>query len=215
MFTASLTTEIANATTPEVEKISGNKVWALKHRLLDAAIIAKHGGTIRQIEEDDFTSGIKRLIKMLRQGEIPGFLVDSQTYFVFNSMINHDENLVKELQLSTLIRTENFYVGEKLSFGALIKNESHFEYFENYFTDNLLVLESCYYFRMNAQLSQMPNDDYIFDPPNGGLFYKCLYYSLGAIGLIAIFGALYEFRRQHYLKKTRSLVKADEENEKY
>ena len=195
--------------------MSGNVVGALKHRLLDAAIIAKHGGIIEEIEYDNFTSGITELINMLHQGDISGFLVDSQIYFVFNSIINYYEKIVKQLQLSAIVRTEKLYKGEKLSFGVLMKNKSYFEYFKNYFADNLLVLESCYHFRMNAEFPQMPADDYIFDTPRGGLFFKFLYCTIGTIGLIGICGAIYELRRHHNLRNMRSQVADVEEIEKY
>ena len=215
MFTASLTTEISALATPENKQISGNNISVLKHRLLDAAIISTHGGIINEIEYGEVVLGIKMLIKMLHDGNITGFLIDSTTYYYFYSTINYDKNVDGQLKQSTMIRTEKSYGGEKLYFGILLKNLSHFKYFENYFANNRLVLESCNNFRMNANLPPLPSDEYLFDPASGGLFFQLLFCSIGSLVFIGIFGALYEIRRHRRLQKAKTRVAVDEENEKY
>ena len=201
MFTASLTTEIAKATAPVNHKISGQVVGGLKHRLLDAATIAEQGGIIRGIEYNDFVSGIKQLIKLLHQGNITGFLVDTQTYYYFYNIMERENNTDEQLQTTAMIRTEKMYGSEKLYFGALMKYKSHFEYFKNYVTDNKLQLKSCYHFGINTKQPNSARDGYILDP-DGGLFYPFLYSTLGTFGVIGIFGVIYEIRRRNIFRKS-------------
>ena len=204
MFTASLTNEIGKTSEPVNHQISGEIVGGLKHRLLDAAIIAEQGGIIQEIESDNITAGIKELIKMLHQGNITGFLVDSQTYYYFYTIMENENNVDEQFQPSTMIRTEKMYGGEKLSFGALMKNKNHFEYFKNYFSDNKLQLKSCYHFRLNTKMSLSAHGGFILDPDHH-LFYKFLYFSFCILGGICIFGVIYEIKRRRSSTKTTNI----------
>ena len=62
---------------------------------------------------------------------------------------------------------------------------------------------------MNARMFDLNKNGFLFDPA-GGLFYTALYYIIGGLVLIVIFGMAYELGRNR-LKKRRNFQTQVEE----
>ena len=83
MFTASLTTEITKWTSPPTPTMSGKKVAVLKSRLLDSLVVAKQGGIIREVEHNNVSEGIERMVDKVENGSVSGFVIDTVTYHYY------------------------------------------------------------------------------------------------------------------------------------
>ena len=202
MFTASLTTEITRWTTPTTPSMSGKNVGALKNRLLEGLIVAKHRGIIKEIQHNNVSDGIDTMIQMLNNGTITGFVLDTVTYHYFVSWSKHSlkgKKLSYADHFAKLFRSDVSYEGDKLSFGVLFKNEPDISFFQDYFSENQLYLEACYNLQLNAKMAYSKEKSFLFDPA-GGMFYTMLYWLIGLVGAIVVFGTVYELRRKKLRK---------------
>ena len=203
IFTASLTSDIIDVRSTANPTIRGKLIGALKYRLHDSTLIAQHEGILRAIEFNNTVVGVVQLIKQLQRRHIDGFLISRATYYYYIRVIK--ENIkYKEYKESIanvqMIRTEKFYLGNKLVAGMLIKNREVYEYFKTYFEYNWLQIQGCYAYNLNYKDKKFNNDMY---SPYEGLFYPFLYGSLGILGVIICSGVLYETR--NYFVKRRTI----------
>jgi len=67
VFTAMLSAQITLANYPSPPEIANAQVGALKHRAYDASVIARYGGLMREVEEENTTMSILKLVRMLRK----------------------------------------------------------------------------------------------------------------------------------------------------
>ena len=114
IFTASLTTEITSAATPETPEVVGNAIGWFRGRLYEATIIAQYGGTLHTIEDDVFISGIERLFKLLTDGEVEGIVLDT---YIFNFL----KLMMRDKKLYTLITNRT---SDRSDIGNLIENKT-------------------------------------------------------------------------------------------
>ena len=109
MFTASLTTEITKLTTPPPPSMNGKTVGVLKSRLLDALIVAKQGGIIKEVEHKNISEGTQGMLGMLKKGSIDGFVVDTTTYHFFLTWAKcskYKARINQKIKMNRLVRTE-------------------------------------------------------------------------------------------------------------
>ena len=60
-------------------RISGRRVGILKYRDYDASLVIREGGVIKESNSWNFYSDVLSLIRMLREGEVDGFVIDKYT----------------------------------------------------------------------------------------------------------------------------------------
>ena len=207
MFTATLTTAITSSITPKVPTIDGGKVGWLKYRMYEALIIAQYGGTLHEVKDDDYISGIKKLYELTSEKEIKGFLLDTLVFNKFKMEIsdkegkNYDKELAKTTGSGTTL-TEVFNKCERLSFGILVKDPTHYDYFRTYFTDTRLQMKACNSFKLNGLIEEESTTDTHLFSIKSGLFWPVFYTNIGMLVLVACFGFIYEyFRRKHLYRQ--------------
>lgn len=141
----------------------------------------------------------------MREGSVvDGFLVDSRaTYFYFQTNKGNTKKELSSFLDDDTIRTEKQYKGEKLSLGVLLKNVNAYRFFETYFQNNRLYLETCGTLKSNRKEDEEESRPDIFSP-EGGYFFPFLKCTGTTLGLICIFGVLYEIKRRMSLRKIRA-----------
>lgn len=206
MFTASLTTEITKTMNPAPPRMNGLRIGALKHRLHDAIIISKNGGLLLEVEHTSVKDGVDQLLHFLTNKTISGFVVDIQTFHYYKTLDAEDSDEERKKRVpfhpSDLIKTEQELVGETLSLGALFKSETTMKYFQDYFVQNQLQLDTCENLKMNEKMSDLEEEEYILNP-HGGLFFLLVYCLVGVIVFILVVGFIYEYWRTQKEVKTR------------
>ena len=206
IFTASLTTDIMGARSAKSQTLRGKIIGALKYRLHDFTMIAQHEGILHAFEFNNTVVGVVELIKQLQREHIDGFLISRSTYFYFSREIGGNikyKDYKASIRNVQMIRSEKFYLGEKLVAGMLVKDRTVYEYFKTYFEYNWLQIQGCYAYNLNYKDKTFDMDFY---SPYEGLFYPFLYWSLGILSIIISFGMLYEiwqfFKKRRLCKNT-------------
>ena len=200
MFTASLTNEISSASTQEKNDMHGGNIGSIKNRVFDASLIAKHGGTLKETKGISLTDDIMELTKMLNSGEINGFFLDKYTFMYImksNDTIHNNTHLRNAQQfLEEIVKTKKVYVGEAMSFGLLIKDEDVYEYFNEFITNNQALIETCMTLALNVMNTAIKNSGHNLFSPSSGHFYPTLIVVGCTLGVILIFGIVYEIYRK-------------------
>ena len=193
LITASMTNIITTAETPPSIDMTGKTVGTLKHRVYDATLIAKHGGILYEIEYDNVFSGINKLRDLLfsHLKIIDGFLVDKYTYYYYCFFGDYCEGL------KGIILTEVFIETEKLYYGMIVKNSTDYYYFRKYVTDNWFQFDTCHTLITNSMINTLKfNAGIGLFAADSGVFIPFLLCISIVLGVIIIFGVLYEFRRK-------------------
>lgn len=196
MFTASLTTIITNVEKIPSADMAGKTVGALKNRVYDAVVIAKHGGMIHAVDHNNFTSGISLLLDILfeKTKVIDGFLLDRHSYYYYRQA-GRDKRLLNTIHA---VKTIN---KEKLSYGMLVRNTDDYFYFRKYITDNWFALDTCMNLMMNKVTTQYDASRVAsYDGAltiESGLFRSFLFGIGVAVGVILVFGVFYEIWRHN------------------
>ena len=121
------------------QTLRGKIIGALKYRLHDSTMIAQHEGILRAFEFNNTVVGVMELIKQLQREHIDGFLISRSTYFYFSREIGGNikyKDYKASIRNVQMIRSEKFYLGEKLVAGMLVKDRTVYEYFKTYFEYN-------------------------------------------------------------------------------
>ena len=79
LLTSMFTAELMNAMNPHHDSMSGRRVGVLKYRDYDASLVVREGGIIKETNSWNFYSDVLSLIRMLRDGEVDGFVIDKYT----------------------------------------------------------------------------------------------------------------------------------------
>ena len=169
----------------------------LHGRLLEASIGAYHGGLLRHVK--NYTSiedGINRMIRQTVNGESAGFLLDKMSYL---NQIEQSSSLFSEFRMM-----EKEYDNQDMHFGALLRNQADFEFFESYFKNNEIQLEAATRLMINRRQGREKGHSYVLDP-NSDHFLTTVWVILGVIGVITLFGLLYEIRRRNKLSPEISI----------
>ena len=210
LLTASLTTEITTAITPTTPEIGGKKIGWLKHRLYEAAIIAQHGGTIHVVEDDNFFSGIKKLLQLLKNGTVQGIVLDTYAFNTFKFHTSNPSDKLHDKDISRIIYNKTKHIevtnkGEKLSFGVLVRHSVDNYYFRKYFTDNQLQMEACIGFQLNLIIENETTNDDLFST-DAGLFWPFFAATSGILAAIICFGIIFELHRRKYLCRSNAVA---------
>ena len=200
IFTASLTNIVTLAQEKQSSDMSGKKIGALKYRIYDAVVIAKHGWLIYAIDYDNVSSGITELFDILLSPSniIDRFIVDRHTFYFYHFKTGNSdrEKLRKTVFAEKLITTE------KQSYGMLVKNTVDYYYFQKYIADNMLTFDTCYNDLINGLIENIESSrrGFLFATENG-FFYPILI-SIGVtFGVILCFGSIYEVRRMKHASR--------------
>lgn len=244
ILTGTLTTEIMDANSPPPPHVKDMRVGALQYRDFEHMIIANKGGILVKTDGVDFYSDLILLIDKLRNNDIDGMVFDKYTLhyatYVLSLMYRNPRVFANSSQypltnefvksridyfMNETMRTDMPFIGEKLSYGIMMKNSQAYDYFRHTISDNRLRNKIEYDLQWNKIKKK-------FAAQKKGSFYSSLnvlfsprnYYfqtSLKAITLmlivICLFGVFYELKNgkltrfgERYIKKKN----ADEEDEK-
>lgn len=214
IIVAILSAKITFANNPPAPDMARNRVGALRHRAYDASVVAKHGGILVDIDAGNSTRSVLKLIRLLREKHIDGFILDRYTFILFSHYAYNiiSDNIDKEYKedikyLKTkTIQSEKQYYGVIPSLGILVKNEDDYEYFVDFVTDNNAVLNACNGLIINSiikkydlKLEDAPNDALLMESTK--YFWPTIITSILTTIVISFFGFCYELRRKGKKKK--------------
>lgn len=168
IVTAMLTSEIQQANSPPTPTMEGATVAALRHRIYDASLIANKGGILVDVYEKSDTEGIVRMVQMLKNKKIDGFILDRYAFIVFTR--HYSKHLTngtnKELRegieflLLKCIFTEKINQ-EKLSYGILVTYKEDYDYFADFVLDNPEAINTCNGLMINNYKLDLNHSDII------------------------------------------------------
>ena len=103
--------------------------------------------------------------------------------------------------MTKTVQTEKKYDGERLSFGALVRDEIDYHYFAGFVADNKLIINVCTALVINhihanrgIHLNDVDEKDLLHI--DGGLFWPTFLGGCFVLTFIFCFGFLYEFTRR-------------------
>ena len=181
----------------QAPSLNGKLVGGMKHHIQDAIIVAQHGGIMHDITVDDDVEGVMELMKQLKEGTVQGLVVNRLTYQRFYQAITlkggRYEYMAQTVKDIHMVRHELEYRGEKVVSGMLVKRRDDYEFFRRYFDNNWLHIEACNSFDLNYKDVRIESTE----PSHfEGLFYPFFYGTVIILGIILIFGFVYEFHRR-------------------
>ena len=210
IVTALITNEMMNANSPPPPRVEGANVGVLQYRDYDASFVARNGGIIVWAGHDanDFRSEVFDLIRKLREKEINGILLDKQTLSFTIDYCKEIEPMMEGEYLADVkyfvqhtVRTEYHYKGDVLSYGILVKQLQHYNYFHDAIVDNRLSLDTDLAVRWNKRDETVKKPS-LFEP-SGPYFLNSIKGMACILGFICAFGIVYEvWRRNHVVQST-------------
>ena len=204
IYVASIATEVMGIEHPLTPEVQGHTVGALEGRPIDMLLIAQEGGVALKMGYDDITIGLIKLLEMMKAGDIDGIMLSRMTYYYCMKRARNLERYRKLMpQLNTKL-TEMKLRGDDLVGGMVMKRWEDYNFFKRYFEINWAHLQGCYTFDANAQ--QLDNQESEYNILHG-MFHPFLNASLGVLGLIAMFGVVFEIQRR---KLCRTLNQQDD-----
>ena len=206
IFTGSLTNEIMSAANPPDPKMHGKNVGVLRYRTFDASFVAKHGGMITETQGLTETDNIIDLTRLLLLKKVNGIFLDKFTYMhtvaLFRKMIknkNADHVNVARFFLDDTYNVKWNFEGERMAYGVLVREEDDYQYFNEFVKHNQGVYETCALLQLNEMDEPSEHDHDIFST-DGDVFFEFLYGCIGVIGVIIVFGCVFEWVRQRRAK---------------
>ena len=178
------------------------------NRTYENSLVVENGAVLVSTGSNDFneTENFFSLIKNLKRGRIDGFLIDKYTYRSFKEnllLMIKNEEIVKFFLSGTII-TDVQHRGEDLSYGVLIKFKKRYDYFKPMFESNKLAFHATImqYLNNGARNSTSQNEDELktetFD--YAALRDLELAYFLIPLGIIVLFGMLFEILRNYRMR---------------
>ena len=200
LVTAMLSSEITAANTLAPPTMLGSKVGAIRHRLYEAIVTAKHGGILIDIQPMNVPDGVRDLIIMLKNKEINGFVLDRYTLLL---LYRHFENIdiykdVIEFLKTRTIQTEMSYMRDEFSYGILVKDKEDYTFLSEFVMGNRDVLNTCNDLLINKYSSEVrvePIKNPLFST-SGKVFLPTVIALSIIITLITCYGILYDIRRR-------------------
>lgn len=219
LILSTFTAEIFEATEIKDHPIEGMNVGALRYRGYDASVIVEHGGIVKESNSWNFFSDALALIRMLRRGDIDGFILDRYTLtFVMGYLewkkkaVDYNVNrsrgeTYEERQVDINFFTNQTYRSiktpktERMSYGVLVKDINDYEYFRHAIEDNQLTMEISIASAMNKMFVPTENPD-IFS--SSGVYYQeTLKIISGILGTVFLFGLIYDARNTYQIYKKK------------
>lgn len=195
ILVSTLTKDIKEVRSPAEIPMRGKLIGAMRNRLHDSIMIAQHGGILHDIDFSSTIDGVVDLMKLLKKGEIEGFLISRTTYYYFSRIMNEQtETSVyashkKDISDIDMLRTEKYFRSDKLVVGMMVRNLSDYEFFRRFIEYNWLRLQACYKYNLNYKEVRFEKHFY---SPYEGLLLPFLYGFIVIMGLIVCYGILYE-----------------------
>ena len=206
---------------PHHDMMTGRNVGVLKYRDYDATLVVAEGGVVNETDGWNFYSDVLTLLRMLRKNEIDGFIIDKYTLAYTNEYLAWKRNNLDyhcsrnqtqgepysaraddiEYYFNSTRRTLKSYREDKLAYGVLVNDSRDYEYFNNAVRDNRFSLEASIGSEMNQLFPRAVPGTTIH------YFYSVLKWIGAAIGLILLFGVLYELYKRRIKPITSSLEK--------
>ena len=201
-FTASLTAGVTEALVSETPSMEGRKVGWLKSHLYEGALIAENHGHLVPVQGDDYITNIKRLFEKLSTGEVDGILLD---VYVYNDFRTHLHSLstndnatrtIKDLVFNRTIPTAIPMKKTSVSYGMLIRDSMDSAYFRKYVSDNVIYMQTCNKLQLNDVKLKIELEPVGIFSVEAGMFLPTLKAMLALLGVISMFGILFEFMRR-------------------
>ena len=216
LTTSLITVELMKTQQTPFFDMYGSHVGVLKYHDYDSALVVAHGGIVSFASPSsswNFFTNVMALISMLMNNEISGFVVDKYTlayidgYFKWKlhnpdvpdvrlspnrslPVLNSEHRGVMDFYFKNTYRTLKEYTGEKMSYGALVRNSDVYDYFHNAIRDNRFIFNSKTGSEMNAIFPKEGNEDLF--TPSGKYFKNTMTVLFILLGAICVFGACYE-----------------------
>lgn len=213
VLTGSLANQITTIFTEQKKTIFGKNIGGIRHKFIDATIVAHYGGNYKEYTYKNNVHGYADLIEKLDQKKIDGFIITRPMYYFFSYLIKSTKKYEKNYRKIKDIELEKtkFRLGEKnMAIGMLVKKREHYDYFKSYFENNWQIMQNCNAFNLNEKSG---NPKFSFDEGvvnrNPGIFYLSLIGFAGIILLILCFGLIYELRKKFFPKSKCLIRKTD------
>ena len=207
IVTATFTSEIYKANSELPPSIQDARVGTIRHHTYEGILVASNGGLLVDVDCNNITDGIDRLVQMLHTGDIDGFVIDRYELLLFWDHFGNDRNLensVRYLKTHTVF-TEISHQDE-LMYGVLIRAEEDYQFLSEFVQNNRDVISSCNslflhnYTRrsgvLNHRHSTYSMDGEIFGPH---IFWPAFVCCGVLIFLFIIFGISYELKIRYVL----------------
>ena len=212
MLTATVTTEIINANSPQTSFMSGKEVGVLKDRIHDMSIVAHHGGVLHVGTVGHTMRGIDQLITMVQNKTVSGYLIDKNTYRYFNNRVkaNKYQYIGERFERFGLRMTEKALTENHLKCGMLFKRKNDYEFFKGYLDNNRLIMHTCNDARMNTRTDES-DEGSNFMTAESPLFKKVITNILIIVGMLVMIGLAIEMMRyaRKYVKYVKKRKNAD------
>lgn len=156
ILTGSLTQQIADVHASSSPLLHGKKVGGLKTGLVEATIVAQHGGFFESIDSTDTIENIMELFVLLDEERIDGIILSRPTYYFFLEKLKKEKYrmFVERLETIKTDMTEKALVRGKLVLGALMRDTKSYTYFQKYLKTNWLQIQVCNAFNLNYKAQQ-------------------------------------------------------------
>lgn len=213
-----VTIAVMKIDSPDAPDMENARVATLRFHDFDQYLITQHGGRVVTVNYDNLHNGFSKMVAMLRQEKIDGFLLDKWTLRRVTQIIqvlNKDKKVTDKTRgqityfMQETIRTEKTINWEKFSYGILVRDREIYEYFRNAFTDNRLREElrlSLSYVRQKTRSTRKYGNIFYSEmshlfSPQGAFFGRAIATISCLIGAILVFGVYYEWKRRREFAK--------------
>ena len=222
IVTAMLTSEIfrANSIDPPRLRMVDARVGVVRDHMYEAILISNHGGILVEVERENITDGIHKLVALLHLSDIDGFVLDGYELMLFFHQYKEHPVYKDDIQYirSHTLVTEVEHI-DQLSYGVLVKDEEDYQFLSGFVLSNRDVIDSCTSLYLNnysrkVQVKQYQKETSMFSV-EGALFWPSFVACAIFIFLIFVCGATYELRKKsdgHQLRT--SLVKTTKEKKR-
>lgn len=145
LITAALTSVIVAKNSAPPPQMLNQNVANVRHHLYERILIANQGGSVVDVDAHNMSDGIHKMIDLMHKHEVDGFVLDRYalvllyTFFTNHPVYAHDVNYMrKHTVLADITKTTKGY-----TYGALIKDVSHYEFLVDFVRSNREVIDSC------------------------------------------------------------------------
>ena len=203
IVTAMLTSEIfrANTIDPPRERMVDARVGVVREHIYEAILISNHGGILVEVDRKNITDGIHKLVSMLHESDIDGFVLDGYELMLFfdrykdHPVYKDDINYIRSH--TSVTEVKHF---DQLSYGVLVRDEEDYQFLSGFVLSNRDVIDSCTSLYLNnysrkVQVKQYQKEASMFSV-QGALFWPSFVACAVFIFVILVCGVTYEIRKK-------------------
>ena len=202
LVTASLTSEIITANTPAPPTMESARVGAIRHHMYEAIVVINEGGILVDIEANNVTDGVQRMVEMLHKEEIDGFALDAYELLLFYYAFTDDlayKNDVKYLRRN-IISSEGMEA-KQYSYGVLVKNEDDYQFLVDFVTSNKDVVDGCNRLFLNKNNKDVRinyEKPSLFSTQEGSMFWPSFITCSVVVAILFTCGIVFELQRRKH-----------------